>query len=129
MKSRFIVKQVKIVWRNSMLAGNSVSRSFTKFGVYDRNWEHDRFCYCPNPGGEWASKNSYQPRKYRIVVDEKDKAKRIADKLNELTVAIGGDNCEIEFGVMTPSYVSALRSFIGDEDIGNIVITKSQSFL
>ena len=44
MKNRFIVKPVKIVWRNSMLAGNPISNSFKKFGIYDRNWESDRFC-------------------------------------------------------------------------------------
>ena len=37
MKNRFIVKKVKIVWRNSMIAGNPVVRSFQKFGVYDNN--------------------------------------------------------------------------------------------
>ena len=83
MKNRFIVKKVKIVWRNSMLAGNPISRSFTKFGVFDRNWESDHFCCCPRPGGEWPSNNG-QSRKYRIVVDDEAKAKRIAEKMNEL---------------------------------------------
>lgn len=121
---RFIVKKVKIVWRNSMLAGNPISRSFTKFGVFDRNWEHDRYCCCPRPGGEWSTNNG-QSRKYRIVVDDEDKAKRIAAKMNELAEAIGGNMCQIEFGLMTPSYVRALSSYISDEDIGNIIITKS----
>ena len=44
MKNRFIVKKVKIVWRNSMIAGNPITRSFQKFGVYDRNWQNDNYC-------------------------------------------------------------------------------------
>lgn len=121
---RFVVKNVKIVWRNSMIAGNPIVRSFKKFGVFDRNWEHDRYCCCPRPSGEWATNNG-QSRKYRLVVDDEDKAKRIAAKMNELAESIGGAKCQIEFGLMTPNYVKALSSYISDEDIGNIIITKS----
>ena len=46
MQKRFIVKPVKIVWRNSMIAGNPITRSFQKFGVYDRNWQNDNYCWC-----------------------------------------------------------------------------------
>lgn len=83
MQKRFIVKPVKIVWRNSMIAGNPITQSFKKFGVYDRNWEHDRYCCCPRPGGEWATNNG-QSRKYRVVVDNEDLAKNIAEKMNTL---------------------------------------------
>ena len=87
MQKRFIVKKVKIVWRNSMIAGNPIVRSFTKFGVYDRNWEHDRYCCCPRPCGEWATNNG-QSRKYRVVVDNEDLAKNIAEKMNALLQTI-----------------------------------------
>ena len=79
---RFIVKQVKVVWRNNMIAGNPVVRSFQKFGVYDRNWKDDHFCYCPRPIGEFAS--SINNRKFRVVVDNENLAKAIATKLEEL---------------------------------------------
>ena len=36
MQKRFIVRPVKIVWRNSMIAGNPITRSFQKFGVYGK---------------------------------------------------------------------------------------------
>ena len=124
MKSRFIVKKVKIVWRNSMLAGNPISRSFIKFGVYDRNWEYDHFCSCPRPGGEWATNNG-QSRKYRLVIDEEDKAKHITSKLNELTTAIDGEEYAIKFGVSKLHGVYPLNNYIQDEDIEHIVITKS----
>ncbi len=124
MKSRFIVKKIKIVWRNSMLARNPISRSFTKFGVYDRNWEHDHYCRCPRPGGEWATNNG-QSRKYRLVIDEEDKAKHLTSKLNELTTTISGEECEIEFGVSKLHGVYPLSNYIHDEDIEHIVITKS----
>lgn len=124
MKSRFIVKKVKIVWRNSMLAGNPIERSFTKFGVFDRNWQHDRWCCCPRPAGEWATNNG-QSRKYRLVVDEEDKAKKVAAKLNELAEAIGGAECQIEFGIQLRTGIHALNTYILDSDISNIVVTKS----
>jgi len=121
---RFIVKKVKIVWRNSMIAGNPVTRSFTKFGVYDRNWQHDRWCCCPRPNGEWSTNNG-QSRKFRLVLDEEAKAKCVADKLNELSKSIGGDTCQIEFGVKKPDCITTMRSYMSDEDIRSICITKS----
>ena len=124
MKNRFIVKPVKIVWRNSMLAGNPIERSFKKFGVYDRNWKNDQWCSCPRPGGEWATNNG-QSRKYRIVVDEEDTAKKIAAKMNELAADISGENCQIEFGLLHKSHVKALHQHMNDSDISNIVVTKS----
>ena len=122
MKNRFIVKKVKIVWRNSMLAGNPISRSFTKFGVFDRNWESDNFCRCPRPGGEWASNNG-QARKYRIVVDDEAKAKRIAEKMNELVGLVSdGRDCMIDFVIDTNGDLRPYSSYISDEDIDNLVI-------
>lgn len=125
MKKRFIVKKVKIVWRNSMLAGNPIERSFTKFGVFDRNWEHDRWCSCPRPGGEWATNNG-QSRKYRIVVDDEAKASRIAAKLNELAASIGCEDGQIEIGLQTSVGVRAYSSYISDNDIDKLIVTKSQ---
>ena len=122
MKNRFIVKKVKIVWRNSMIAGNPISRSFTKFGVFDRNWESDDFCRCPRPGGEWASNNG-QARKYRIVVDDEAKAKRIAEKMNELVGLVSdGRDCMIDFVIDTNGDLRPYSSYISDEDIDNLVI-------
>jgi len=102
---RFIVKKVKIVWRNSMLAGNPITRSFTKFGIYDRNWKDDRFCCCPRPGGEWATNNG-QSRKYRLVVDDEQLAQKVADKLNELLELVPGTKC-IDFKFPFISYCPA----------------------
>ena len=82
MQKRFIVKPVKIVWRNSMTAGNPITRSFQKFGVYDRNWQNDNYCWCSNPGGQFVS--DWQARKYRVVVDNEELAKQIAEKLETL---------------------------------------------
>lgn len=121
MKNRFIVKPVKIVWRNSMLAGNPIERSFKKFGVFDRNWENDRFCCCPRPGGEWTSNNG-QSRKYRIVVDDEAKAKRIAAKMNELVGLVsGGPDCMIDFAIGTNNGLRSYSSYISDEDIDRLV--------
>ena len=82
MQKRFIVKPVKIVWRNSMIAGNPITRSFKKFGIYDRNWQEDRYCHCPRPCGEFTTQMA--SRKYRVVVDNEELAKQIAEKLEAL---------------------------------------------
>ena len=67
-----------------MIAGNPITRSFQKFGVYDRNWKEDWYCSCPRPCGEWATNNG-QSRKYRVVVDNEELAKQIAEKLETLS--------------------------------------------
>ena len=122
---RFIVKKVKIVWRNSMLAGNPIERSFTKFGVFDRNWENDRFCRCPRPGGEWATNNG-QSRKYRLVVDDEAKANRIAAKLNELVSMVhNGDTSEVDFGVAWTGGLNQLSTYIADDKISYICISRT----
>ena len=122
---RFIVKKVKIVWRNSMLAGNPIERSFTKFGVFDRNQENDRFCYCPRPGGEWATNNG-QSRKYRLVVDDEAKANRIAAKLNELVSMVhNGDTSEVDFGVAWTGGINRLSTYIADDKISYICISRT----
>lgn len=82
---RFIVKKVAIVWRNSMIAGNPITRRFEKFGVYDRNWQNDPYCWSLNPGGEFVS--DWQAHKYRLVLDDKDMAQKVADKMNKLLEA------------------------------------------
>lgn len=82
---RFIVKKVTVVWRNSMIAGNPVTRRFQKFGVYDRNWADDHYCCCPRPGGDFVSQANYH--KYRLVVDDNDMAQKVADRMNELLEA------------------------------------------
>ena len=120
---RFIVKKVKIVWRNSMLAGNPIERSFVKYGIYDRNWQEDHYCYCPYPCGEWSTNNG-QSRKFRLVIDDEAKAKRIADTMNALTWAIKGDKAQIEFGIETPTGIKCLTAYIRDEDILHLRITK-----
>ena len=112
---RFIVKKVKIVWRNSMLVGNPIERSFTKFGVFDRNWESDRYCCCPQPDGEFATNNG-QWQKYRVIVDDEAVAKKIAEKLESLLKMVPGIK-QIDF--------NGLNSWIcDDETIEKISINK-----
>ena len=111
---RFIVKNVKIVWRNSMLAGNPIERSFVKFGVYDRNWQEDRYCCCPRPGGEWATNNG-QGRKFRVVVDDEAVAKMVAARLEELLAMVPGAK-RIDF--------NGLNSWLREDGVKNISINK-----
>lgn len=111
MTRRFIVKKVKVVWRNNMLAGNPIERSFVKYGIYDRNWQEDRWCCCPRPGGEWATNNG-QSRKFRLVVDDHERAVMIAIKMNSLVAE--KPNAQYDF--------NGLSSYIKDEDIDKISV-------
>ena len=123
MKNRFIVKPVKIVWRNSMIVGNPIERSFTKFGVFDRNWQNDSYCFCPNPGGQFVA--DWQARKYRIVVDDEAKAKRIAAKMNELVGLVSGSpDCSINFAISTNNGLRSYSSYITDEEIDHLVTSQ-----
>lgn len=123
---RFCVKKVKIVWRNSMIAGNPIVRSFQKFGVYDRCWQNDRYCWSPRPCGEFTSREA--GHKYRNVFDEKSKADKFADMLNRLATALGDSTKhEIQFGILSPSGIKAISAYISDEDIDKLVIVKTSA--
>ena len=87
-KKRFIVKEVKTCWRSSMIAGNPITRKFTKYGVYDRDWKNDN-CYCWH-AQEFVNRNSCNERKFRIVLDDKETAQKVADKMNALFEGIPG---------------------------------------
>ena len=107
-----------------MIAGNPISRSFTQFGVFDRNWESDDFCRCPRPGGKWASNND-QYRKYRIVVDDEAKETRIAAKMNELVGLVsGGRVCMIDFAININNSLHSYSSYISNNDIDHLVIKR-----
>ena len=127
MKNRFIVKKVKIVWRNSMIAGNPVVRSFQKFGVYDNNWQNDPYCRCPNPGGKFVA--DWYARKYRIVVDDEAKARRIAAKMNELVgFSSCGSDCIIDFAIDTNNGLRSYNTYISDEDIDCLVTKQARAY-
>lgn len=123
MKNRFVVKSVKVVWRSSMIAGNPITRSFQKFGVYDRNWKNDHLFYCPNPGGEFLSPINGQ--KYRVVFDNKDLAIKLANKMNELTNDRFKNNVPIvpiKFKFFKNGAYYDISSYITEADIDNVAI-------
>lgn len=122
MKNRFIVKPVKIVWRSSMIMGNPVTRSFQKFGIYDRDWQNDSF-YCPNPGGQFASPINGQ--KYRVVLDDKDLATKLADKMNELfndKVKSGMPIKSVKFKILKDSSLYDINLYISNDNIDKLII-------
>lgn len=122
MKNRFIVKPVKIVWRSSMIAGNPITRRFQKFGIFDRNWESDSF-YCPNPGGQFLS--SSNGRKYRVVLENKDLATKLANKMNELANNRFKENVSdvsIKFKFCKNNACYDISSYITEADIDNMTI-------
>ena len=87
-KKRFIVKEVKTCWRSSMIAGNPITRKFTKYDVYDRDWQNDN-CYCFH-APQFVSRGSFNEKKFRIVLDDKETAQKVADKMNALFESIPG---------------------------------------
>ena len=107
-KKRFIVKKVKTCWRSSMIAGNPIIRTFTKYGVYDRDWQNDPF-YC-FLAPQFVSRYSCNERKFRIVLDDKETAQKVADKMNTLFESIPGCKCiDFQFSSCDPIEV-AVRS-------------------
>ena len=56
---RFLVKKLKLVSRNSMLQSNPVEKSFSIFGIFDRNWQSDKNCGVSFCGYEWRHHGMY----------------------------------------------------------------------
>ena len=104
-KKRFIVKEVKTCWRSSMIAGNPIVRKFTKYGIYDRDWQNDP-CYCFH-APQFVSRNSCNERKFRIVLDDKEMAQTVSDKMNALFEGIPGcKRIDFQFNWCDPTEVS-----------------------
>ena len=104
-KKRFIIKEVKTCWRSSMIAGNPITRKFTKYGVYDRDCQNDR-CYCFH-APQFVSCGSFNEKKFRIVLDDKETAQKVADKMNALFESIPGCKCiDFQFNWCNPIEVA-----------------------
>ena len=100
-KKRFIVKEVKTCWRSSMIVGNPITRKFTTYGVYDRDWQNEQ-CYCFH-APEFVSRGSFNEKKFRIVLDDKEAAQAVADKMNELFESIPGcKHIDFQFSLNDP---------------------------
>lgn len=85
--TRFTVRKVKCCYRNSMIAGNPITKLFEMFGIYDKGWQTDRF------GGlspfENVLKNKMQSRKFRKqLYRTEEEARKDAEEMNRLW-----DNC------------------------------------
>ena len=114
-KKRFIVKEVKTCWRSSMIAGNPITRKFTKYGVYDRDWKNDN-CYCYH-APKFVSVGSFNEKKFRVVLDDKETAQKVADKMNALFESIPGcKHIDFQFSSCDPIEVvvkSTKSSWLG----------------
>ena len=41
--TRFSVRKVKCCYRNAMIVGNPIEKTFERFAVYDKGWQYDNF--------------------------------------------------------------------------------------
>ena len=86
--TRFTVRKVKCCYRNSLVAGNPITKSFEMFGIYDKGWEYDNFC-CLSPF-ENVLKNKTQSRKFRERLFRlAEDARKAADEMNRLWESCG----------------------------------------
>lgn len=86
-KKRFITRKVKTCWRNSMIAGNPITRTFEKYAVEDREWMNDRFSGL-SFHESFVNRNT-NTRKFRRLCDSKEEAEKIAEQMNTLCLSLG----------------------------------------
>lgn len=96
---RFTIRKKTFVYRNSMLAGNPISKRFQMFCIFDRNWENERKClsfrgYENSRCGQRMT-GSYE---LRAAFKNETKAKELCAKMNEETVKLGNPR-SISFNV------------------------------
>ena len=84
--NRFSVRKVKCCYRNSMIAGNPITHSFERFGIYDKEWNSDRFCGLSAFNN--VLKNKMQSEKFRRLYNTRKEADAAAAEMNRLW-----DNC------------------------------------
>ena len=85
--TRFSVRKVKCCYRNSMLAGNPITKSWESFGIFDKGWQYDNFRGL-SPFNN-VLKNKMQSGKFRRLYDSPDEAQKAADEMNRLWEACG----------------------------------------
>ena len=79
---RFTVRKVKCCYRNSMIAGNPITHSFERFGIYDKDWNNDRFRGLSAFNNVLKNKN--QSGKFRRLYDTREEADAAAAEMNRL---------------------------------------------
>ena len=87
---RFSVRKVKCCYRNSMIFGNPIEKTFERFAVYDKNWKTAGYdCGLDYDDSKYLI-NPYNGGKYRRLFESEDEAYRAADEMNHLWI-----NCQM----------------------------------
>ncbi len=85
---RFTVRKISFVYRNSMLAGNPICKSFKMTVIVDRQWQNG----CKGlsfRGYEWSTRRVTGSSEFRAAFKDDAKAKEICKQMNELNEKYG----------------------------------------
>lgn len=88
--TRFTVRKVKCCYRNSMIAGNPIEKTFERFAVYDKNWKTAGYDCGLNYDDCKYLMNPYNGGKYRRLCDSEEDAVKVAAEMNQLWI-----NCQM----------------------------------
>lgn len=80
--TRFSVRKVKCCYRNSMIAGNPITKSWESFGIFDKGWQYDNFRGL-SPFNN-VLKNKMQSGKFRRLCETQEEAQKAAAEMNRL---------------------------------------------
>lgn len=85
--TRFSVRKVKCCYRNSMIAGNPIEKTFERFAVYDKNWKTAGYDCGLNYDDCKYLMNPHNGGKYRRLFESEVEARKAADEMNRLWVS------------------------------------------
>lgn len=96
---RFTIRRKTFVYRNSMIAGNPISKRFQMFCIFARYWENERKClsfrgYENSQYGQCMT-GSYE---LRAAIKDEARAKELCAKMNEEYAKLGNPR-SISFNV------------------------------
>ena len=80
--TRFSVRKVKCCYRNAMIVGNPIEKTFERFAVYDKGWQYDNFRGL-SPFNN-VLKNKMQSEKFRRLCETQEEAQKTATEMNRL---------------------------------------------
>ena len=87
--TRFSVRKVKCCYRNAMIAGNPIEKTFERFAVYDKNWKTFGYVCGLNYDDCKYLMNPHNGAKYRRLFDDEASANKAAIEMNRLWNACG----------------------------------------
>lgn len=87
--TRFTVRKIKCCYRNSMILGNPIEKTFERFAVYDKLWKNCYGCGLHYDDCKYLM-NPRNGEKFRRLCDFEEDAVKAAAEMNQLWI-----NCQM----------------------------------